>query len=117
MKRRKAMLAGSWYPADAGSCEKEISEFLERNDFPAYSFTKRLGAIVPHAGWFFSGDIACNTINSLQGETDVIAIFGMHLGESHPPFIVTEGAWETPLGDIPIARDLALKLAQKKNFK
>jgi AmmeMemoRadiSam system protein B len=68
-KLRRAVFAGSWYPSSAAECEKEIEGFLaegKKMDFPA---EERVGGIVPHAGWFFSGSIACNVISSLKSDT------------------------------------------------
>jgi AmmeMemoRadiSam system protein B len=115
---RKAMFAGSWYPADASDCEKEIQHFLhERKSIPAPA-GKLVGGIVPHAGWFFSGSIACNIIHFLQDEDqpDVLAIFGMHLHPDSSCFIMKEGAYQTPFGELPVAEELAAELTGRFSF-
>ena len=73
---------------------------------------------MPHAGWYFSGSIACNVIRCLKDEkhTDVIIIFGMHLHPGSAPYIMKEGSWETPFGEIPIQKELAEELAGKFTF-
>jgi len=118
IKVRKAMLAGSWYPASASECEKEINNFLNDATVSPSSKNKLTGGIVPHAGWYFSGSIACNVINYLKkGDVpDVFVIFGMHLGPEHPCYIMKEGVWETPLGNIQIEEELAGELVEKFNF-
>jgi len=119
MKTRKAVFAGSWYPGSADGCEKEIKSFLkEGNDAPAAG-RSFIGGIVPHAGWYFSGSIACNVIHLLKEEQspDVIVIFGMHLHPGSPAYIMTAGAWETPFGDIEIEQTLAGELAKQFTFK
>jgi len=115
---RNADFAGSWYPAGASACEKEIRKFIDEMDISIDTSREFTGGIVPHAGWFFSGKIACNVIHLLKGETkpDVIVVFGMHLHESSPCYIMKEGAWETPFGNIKIEKDLAGKLAEKFLF-
>jgi len=47
---------------------------------------------------------------------DVVAVFGMHLHPGSSPRIMTDGAWETPFGNIDIATDLAGRLARKFSF-
>ena len=118
MKVRKAILAGSWYPAGASECEREINNFLNDATFRPSSKNKLTGGIVPHAGWYFSGSIACNVINYLKkGDVpDVFVIFGMHLGHGHPCYIMKEGAWETPFGNLAIEEELAGELVKKFNF-
>lgn len=116
---RKANFSGSWYPDRAEECEREILSFLEDQNITSPSSENLIGGIVPHAGWYFSGSIACNAISFLKGERipDVIVIFGMHLGEHHPRYIMKEGAWETPFGDIQIADQLTAELIEKFSFK
>lgn len=117
MKIRKADFAGSWYPGDAGECEREINSFLSEK-IKAPSIENPVGGIVPHAGWFFSGSIACNVINSLKKNTppDVFVIFGMHLHSDSPCYIMKEGAWETPFGEIQIEKSLAEELTDRFSF-
>jgi AmmeMemoRadiSam system protein B len=118
MKTRKADFAGSWYPATASACKKEIQNFLEQK-MPLPPLGRNpVGGIVPHAGWFFSGSIACNVIHALAGDPppDVIVIFGMHLHPGSPCYIMKEGAWETPFGDLLIDETIAGQLTEKFSF-
>ncbi len=115
---RRAAFAGSWYPSSAAECEKEIEGFLaegKRFDFPA---GKRVGGIVPHAGWFFSGSIACNVIRCLKSDDppDVFVVFGMHLHSDSPCVMMAEGAWETPFGEIRVDEQLAGELTKQFSF-
>lgn len=115
---RRAMFAGSWYPDRADECRREIDGFLEegrRWTIPEGSF---VGGIVPHAGWYFSGSLACNVIERLaDGEgVDVVAVLGMHLRPGSANVIMTEGAWETPFGELPIADELAGDLIGRFQF-
>lgn len=115
---RRASFAGSWYPARASECEKEIKTFLKAGEKMDVPDRKLVGGIVPHAGWYFSGSIACNVINCLaSGEPpDVLLIFGMHLHSQSGCFMMAEGAWETPFGELPVHETLAGELADKFSF-
>jgi MEMO1 family protein len=117
MKIRKADFAGSWYPANASDCEKEINKFL-KEQFTSISLSHPpVGGIVPHAGWFFSGSIACNVIKALDNPPpDVIVIFGMHLHPDSPCYIMKEGAWDTPFGELLIDKTIAGELAEEFPF-
>ncbi|RTZ99869.1 MAG: AmmeMemoRadiSam system protein B [Deltaproteobacteria bacterium] len=121
MKTRPALFAGSWYPASANACTQEIRSFL--GDNPSETKTgNAIGGIVPHAGWYFSGKIACNVIHRLVNTDtsdvapDVIAIFGMHLHPESPCYIMAEGAWETPFGPLPVHSALADALISRFPF-
>jgi predicted class III extradiol MEMO1 family dioxygenase len=115
---RKAMFAGSWYPASAAECEKDINRFLEEGQNIQSPERRLVGGIVPHAGWYFSGSIACNVISRLKGKDtpDVIVVFGMHLHPDSPCYLMAEGAWETPFGEIPVEDRLAAALVKKHSF-
>lgn len=115
MNTRKADFAGSWYPADAKACESQVVEFLKEMNPEIKNPDDLSGGIVPHAGWYFSGSIACNVIHALKGERspDTIVVFGMHLRSTSPGYIMTRGNWETPFGEIPIDHELAENIAKK----
>lgn len=116
MERKRAAFAGSWYPEKANECENEIKGFLTEKKGPLKGNFK--AGIVPHAGWYFSGSIACRVIASMQAEkVDVVVIFGMHMHKGSMPCVMTKGAWETPFGDLLIHNQLALKLAEKNHMK
>ena len=112
---RKAVFAGSWYPSSASECEREIAGFLAEGKNLNPPGRELVGGIVPHAGWYFSGSIACNVINCLKGRdaTDVVLIFGMHLHANSPCYMMAEGAWETPFGEMPVDEALAAEIARK----
>ena len=118
MNVRKATFAGSWYPSSAKGCEKEISSFLKEIKVKDVSIEQRIGGIVPHAGWYFSGSIACNVIHCLREKPppDVLVIFGMHLHPGSPCYMMKEGAWETPFGEIHIEKELADELDKRFKF-
>lgn len=119
MKARKAMFAGSWYPDQADDCRREIEGFLNEGRQWTVPEGPFVGGIVPHAGWFFSGSLACNVIKRLGegGEVDVVAILGMHLHPRSANVIMAEGAWETPFGELPIAHELADDLVDGFQFE
>ena len=117
-KRRRAVFAGSWYPARAAECEKEIKAFLAEGRAMKPPAGKRMGGIVPHAGWYFSGSIACNVIHCLKTDDppDVFVVFGMHLYPEANCVMMAEGAWETPFGEIDVEEQLAGELTQQFSF-
>ena len=118
MEVRKAHFAGSWYPAEAAECERQIERFLSDAQGFSTPACDRVGGIVPHAGWYFSGAIACSTIARLRdaASPDVVVIFGMHLHPASSCFIMAEGAWETPFGALRIESRLARALIERFDF-
>lgn len=119
MKVRKPDFAGSWYPGRERECRMEIERFLENPAKVRSKKIKGIAGIVPHAGWTFSGRIACNVIHCLdKGEhPDVVLIFGSHLGPGSSHWIMKEGAWETPIGLLEIEESLADRLSRAFRFE
>jgi AmmeMemoRadiSam system protein B len=119
MRTRKALFSGSWYPRKAAECERQIKAFIDEKTPSVSSDRELTGGIVPHAGWFFSGQIACNVIHRLKSDDppDVLIIFGMHLHSGSSGYIMTQDAWETPFGAIEIESQLAEELADKFSFE
>jgi len=113
---RQPDLAGSWYPATESECLRMFKEF----EMPSVSPHEDdwLGGILPHAGWVYSGKVAYNVIKFLKtaAEPDVIAVFGRHLHPGSGNFIMNEGSWNTPLGELPIAEDIADNLISEFEF-
>lgn len=119
MNIRKSRFSGTWYPDTSGACEKEIRQFLQEGKTGNSPPANPKGGIVPHAGWYFSGSIACHVIHALtQGETpDTVVIFGMHLHPDSSPCMMPKGAWETPFGPLPVQEELAAELEKAFSLK
>ena len=98
--------AGTWYPSGSRECESSIAGFLKEKKGPFKG--KFLGGLVPHAGWYYSGSIACRVIASLKSDEkiDTIVLFGGHMHQQSEPFILKRGAVETPFGNIEVDEEL-----------
>ncbi|MGB5987261.1 MAG: AmmeMemoRadiSam system protein B, partial [Desulfobacterales bacterium] len=119
MDMRPTVFAGSWYPATAAACEKEIKQFQSQMKVAASSDHFHIGGIVPHAGWFYSGAIACRVIEalSLAAQPDTLLIFGRHMHAAAPPVIMPQGAWQTPFGPLAVDESLARELESRFDFE
>ncbi|MEA2039510.1 MAG: AmmeMemoRadiSam system protein B [Thermodesulfobacteriota bacterium] len=118
MKVRRPDFAGSWYPENEADCRRAIEEFSAVGSPCPEDKENAIGGIVPHAGWIFSGRIACNVIECLkrQGDLDTLIIFGRHLHPNSDNFIMEQGRWATPLGELEIDTDLADRLTAEFPF-
>ncbi|MBI5845030.1 MAG: AmmeMemoRadiSam system protein B [Deltaproteobacteria bacterium] len=115
---RRADFAGSWYPGTPGECRAAIEGFLENGlPKPAHGILG-VGGIVPHAGWYYSGEVAAKVMAVMAAlrKPDLICVFGMHLGPSHPNIIMDKGEYETPLGNLSVAEDAAALLVKGFDF-
>lgn len=110
MRVRRPFRAGSFYPASAGECRRQLEACLAGDlpELPAGEVV--IGVAVPHAGWVYSGPTAGLAFAAVH-RTSSPEVFVL-LGASHSPFltfpaIMSAGEWETPLGRVAIDEDLA----------
>ena len=108
-----------WYPDDPEACMRQVRRFLdEAARARAVTLPERLpgrAGVVPHAGWVFSGALAARVFDALSkrvGPVDTVVIFGGHLGPRSPGWVLTDGQWPTPLGDVQVDTPLAAALAE-----
>ena len=104
---RKPAVAGMFYPGDGVRLRAEVERLLQ----PAEKKRKVLGIIAPHAGYTYSGGCAGSIFGKVKVPDTVIILGVNHRGFGHPFAIDGNDAWQTPMGDIPVAVDLAQSLA------
>ncbi|MGV8057416.1 MAG: AmmeMemoRadiSam system protein B [Smithellaceae bacterium] len=112
---RKSVIAGSWYPGSATILKREIERYFDSVP-DLVSFEGEIKAlIVPHAGYIYSGQVAAYAYKLIRGKKyDAVVIVGpSHRVAFQGVSIFSRGGYETPLGVVPIASDLADKI---KNF-
>jgi MEMO1 family protein len=107
---RHPAVAGRFYPRDPGDLRAELESYLS----PPSEAISAIGCVVPHAGYVYSGRVAGAVYARLNPPERCILLCPNHTGMGHPLAIVSTGAWETPLGQVPI--DTALALALKQRF-
>jgi len=112
------MLPVGWYPASNAACKAEIENFIAGTAMLPHGTTV-YGGIVPHAGWYFSGKAAARVfyLAAKASQPQVVCIFGGHLGGNSPPLLVADDAWETPLGDLPLATEFYAPLAKRLTLR
>jgi AmmeMemoRadiSam system protein B len=104
---RRAAVAGSWYPANAAELAREVDRYLcDAADPPQGD---PIALVAPHAGLMYSGSIAAHAFRLLYERPIDVAVL---VGPSHyvgfdGVAVYERGAFETPLGSVPIAEDCA----------
>ena len=111
---RPAALAGSAYPADAGELAAFLDAFYAGVAPPAPGARVRAVA-VPHLDLGSGGRTAAHALAGLaegfRGDTVVILGTGHQLGDR--PFALTAKDFETPLGTVPVDRELFDRVVAK----
>ncbi len=113
---RPPYVAGEFYPADKNELSQMVDGFLAK--VPAAERTTSGSVkilIVPHAGYIYSGQTAAYGYRLVEGaKYDTVILMGpchraFFLGAS----IWQSGAWQTPLGTVPVDENLARVIASE----
>ncbi|MDE2058955.1 MAG: AmmeMemoRadiSam system protein B [candidate division NC10 bacterium] len=101
---RQAVVAGSFYPGTPERLRAQAVDLMITEDLPK---VRAIGAVVPHAGYIYSGRVA-GAVYARLAFPDVFVILGPnHTGLGAGVAIMTYGKWGTPLGQVAIDTDLA----------
>lgn len=90
---RKPIVAGQFYPADKIGLSEEIEKYLKKENKNA----NIKAAIVPHAGYFFSGKCAARVYSVLPA-TETYIIAGVNHSALGENIAISLENFETPLG-------------------
>ena len=110
---RPATQANRFYTGDARELSEEVDSFLAlHKDDAKYNHVAAL--IVPHAGYYFSGNVAASAYMAIDAKKQYKRIF--LLGPSHHEWL--DGAsvnteadyYATPLGKVKVDHETAIKL-------
>jgi len=111
MATRTPARAGSFYPASEPECRRMAEACLSSAKLANAPAGIVLGGVAPHAGWAYSGSTAAALVRALREHGDgasTFVIFGaVHAWGVAGAAIQANGAWETPLGEVPVNGPLA----------
>jgi len=116
---RKPAVAGMFYESDEDSLRKRIKwcyqHKLGPGRLPGEMGNKRTikGLIAPHAGYVYSGPIAAYSYLELAEDgmpETVVILCPNHTGIGSGLSTMTEGSWQTPLGEVGIDHQFAKEM-------
>ena len=106
MSERVAAVAGRFYPGDPRELQREATARLG-----PIAAAPAIALVGPHAGWMYSGSILGETWARVAVPARVIVLCPNHTGLGATASLWPDGAWRTPLGSVPVDRELAAALA------
>jgi MEMO1 family protein len=110
---RHPAVAGRFYPCDPEDLRAEAHGYLSQDNFMKQTPVRALGCIAPHAGYRYSGHVAGAVFARVEVPKRCIVLCPNHTGVGRALAMMSEGAWRTPLGDVPIDAELAGALKQR----
>jgi len=102
---RPSPIAGKWYNGNSKLLANEVDSFFANVQSLGFS-GEVIGAIAPHAGHQYSGQVAAYAFETLRGMApDLVAILSPFHNYSQYPLLTTKHeAYSTPLGKIRVDR-------------
>jgi len=93
-----------------------IGEFLSA--VPDYPEREYVAAIVPHAGYVYSGPIAAHAYRALSKvkPRGLVVVGPNHTGYGAAVSVWPDGEWETPLGPVPVDTNLAEDIINRSAY-
>jgi hypothetical protein len=110
---RPPAVAGAFYDADPNALRRSVDSLLSAAKAPPVPGAIK-GLVSPHAGYVYSGGAAAVVYKLLKGRSYDAVIL---IGPSHREFftgasIYPGDSYRTPLGDIPIHKEIREELVQ-----
>ena len=107
--KRKAFVAGQFYPGDEERLRRTIIEMSG----PPAAPKKALAVVSPHAGYVYSGTVAGAVFSSAAIPGTVVILGPGHRDIGSIFAIQDRGSWLTPLGESPIEAHLASQIMKR----
>jgi AmmeMemoRadiSam system protein B len=106
---RRPAVAGYFYPKKADELRAMVKGMVD----PQAQKKKALAVVSPHAGFVYSGGVAGAVYSSVEIPGVVIILGPSHQGIRTVFGIMSEGAWQTPLGEVPVDARLARAILER----
>lgn len=104
---RQPTVAGQFYPLSPKNLKKEVSRCYQGIEITSRDV---IGAVVPHAGYIYSGQVAASVYATLP-KADTYIFFGPNHTGYGSPVSMSQDSWNNPLGEIETDRDIGKLLA------
>lgn len=103
---RPAAVAGAFYARNEESLAKDVEHMLADVPYREHGAPRIL--LSPHAGYVYSGVVAAHAYKQLSSKPAVVVIIGpSHFESFDYSSLFDGGAYATPLGDVPVDRDIS----------
>ena len=105
---RRPAVAGQFYPGTADEIRSTLDDYLSET----VKKEPWAAAVVPHAGWVYSGRLAARVLNRIAIPDRIIVVAPKHNRVGADWAVAPHRAWSTPSGEVRSDPELAAKLAE-----
>lgn len=123
MQIRTPAVAGMFYPGEKNELKQSIKEsFLHKfgpGKIPPSETRKKIyGIICPHAGYMYSGPIACHSFYAISSDLpELFIIIGPnHWGIGCNVATMKNSKWQTPLGEVEVDSEMVEEISNNANI-
>jgi AmmeMemoRadiSam system protein B len=110
LTNREPAVAGTFYPADPRRIESALDEWLAA---PLPVRAPWRAALVPHAGWVYSGRIAAKVLARVAIPSTVVVLCPKHHAGGVQCAVAPWGRWLYPGGSVEVDVELSTQLASE----
>ena len=108
---RTPAVAGQFYPGIPDRLRSEVKTYLRGEEEPQPA----LLAVCPHAGYMYSGRVAGQVLRRIKIPKRVLLAGPNHRGVGASVALMSQGSWQTPLGEVPLDHQLAEALLEESH--
>jgi AmmeMemoRadiSam system protein B len=109
---RQPAVAGRFYPGTEQELKREVTGYLSTDHDPE----RAVGAVMPHAGYIYSGSVAGETTAAITIPREVIVLGPNHTGLGASVSVFPGGSWRMPFGDVPVNGSIARQIIDESEL-
>jgi len=109
---RQPAVAGRFYSGTAQDLKREVTGYLSCEHGPE----RAIGAVMPHAGYIYSGAVAGETAAAIRIPREVIVLGPNHTGMGATVSVFPGGRWRMPFGDVLVNDSLARQIIDESEL-
>jgi len=109
---RSSVVAGQFYPGSSDALKRMIESMVDDRA----EKVEAVGLVSPHAGYIYSGMVAGAVISRVKFKDTFVILGPNHTGRGKAFSIMTEGVWETPLGETEIDSKLGKRILASSSY-
>ncbi len=109
---REPFVAGQFYPGSAAALDEKLSGYLQGEQ----AGVRTLLAMVPHAGYPFSGSVAGKGLARSNLAERIILLGPNHTGRGQRIAVWRDGRWILPGSEVPVDEDTASAIGKLPGY-